>query len=275
MAEGRFLSKSIATSGQLKRVSLEADYLFTRCIPHLDREGRLDGDPDVVKAMACPLRSELTPEMIAVCLGELDTVGLIVWYEVDGQQIVYFPGFKDHQRGMKPERERPSRYPSHESQGAKPARRTAPGVVPDLAGRTPPSSKTNSPQVKSSKGKLREVKLSEDTAADSGESGVVRGGWPAEAASLWGAKVAPLTIGRISGPLKPIVDVHGWEKTKAGMEAYIVGTPDGRWNLQAFANNANYWIGIGFGARRTPEGKLSMTDEFGEYTPLGKLVLAQ
>jgi uncharacterized protein YdaU (DUF1376 family) len=108
----------------------------------------------------------------------------------------------------------------------------------------------------------------------SGDLGVV-GGWPAEAASFWGAKVAPVKVGRISGPLKPIVDTHGWAKVRAGMEAYIVGTRPVQRNVQAFANTANYWIGLGFGARRTPSGELSMNDEMGDLTPLGQLVEAQ
>lgn len=165
MAEGRFISRSIATNGQLKRVSLEADYLFGRMIPHLDREGRIDGDPDVVKAMACPLRGELTPELIGTCLAELDAVGLIEWYEVDGRQVAQFPAFKAHQRGMKPERERASVLPDRDTQGAKPVRRTLnSGARADASGTPPAPVPANSPtsapklsEVKVSKGKLREA----------------------------------------------------------------------------------------------------------------------
>jgi hypothetical protein len=100
-------------------------------------------------------------------------------------------------------------------------------------------------------------------------------GWPVEAAEIWGTKVSPLkSVGRIAGPLKPIVDTHGWPNTKAGMEAYIFATPEGRWNLQSYVNNANYWIGLGTTAPRLPDGEFSMTDAEGDWSPLGKIVNA-
>lgn len=167
MAEGRFISRSIATNGQLKRVSLEADYLFGRMIPHLDREGRIDGDPDVVKAMACPLRGEITSELIATCLAELDTVGLIEWYEVDGRQVAQFPAFKAHQRGMKPERERASVLPCKDAQGSKPVRRTvASGIPPAPSGVRAEAVDIVAPTLAP---KLSEVKVSkEKISADAG-----------------------------------------------------------------------------------------------------------
>lgn len=106
----------------------------------------------------------------------------------------------------------------------------------------------------------------------SSPSGSSPGGWPAEAALLWGEKIAPVKIPRIAAPLKPVVDAHGWPKARAGIEAYICGAQEGRANIQAFANNANYWIGMGWEARRTLSGELSMTDENGDLTPLGQLV---
>ena len=72
MPDGRFLSKAIAHDLELNTVvSFEADYLFSRCIPHLDREGRMPGHPNQVKAIACPLREKITIDAIDRCLSEL------------------------------------------------------------------------------------------------------------------------------------------------------------------------------------------------------------
>lgn len=112
MPDGRFLSKSIAYSAQVGSVSLEADYLFMRMIPHLDSAGRMIGEPMSVKALCCPLRSEITGDVVERCLGELHQAGLLTWYKGDGQRYVEMPGFVKHQRGARLDREAPSRLPA-------------------------------------------------------------------------------------------------------------------------------------------------------------------
>jgi hypothetical protein len=98
--------------------------------------------------------------------------------------------------------------------------------------------------------------------------------WPVQAAEFWGARVAPIPEGRIGAQLKPTVDAHGWAKARVGMEAYVFATPDGRWNLQHYANTANYWIDLGLATPRLASGDFSMTNPEGDWTPLGKLVNA-
>lgn len=112
MPDGRFLSKSIAWSEQVGSVSFKADYLFMRLIPHLDAAGRCIGAPKAVKAMCCPLRDEMTPATVEAALVELQRAGLLVWYEVGGRQYIEFPGFANHQRGARLDREAPSRIPA-------------------------------------------------------------------------------------------------------------------------------------------------------------------
>lgn len=145
MPDGRFLSKSIAYSAQVGRVSLEADYLFTRMIPHLDSAGRMSGEPLSIKAQCCPLRSEITPEVVEECLVELALEGLVYWYAgPDGTRHLDFPGFHQHQRGARLEREAPTVRPSPTDDNCVLVRRT-----PD-----------NSGEVRVSKEKLSEVKRS-------------------------------------------------------------------------------------------------------------------
>lgn len=131
MPEGRFISKTIAHSEQLGAVPLEADYLFTRCIPHLDRDGRMPGNPALVKSIACPLRPEIEAGSIPDLLRTLVGAGLVKWYEADGRQVLEFPGFGRHQKGMKYDREAPSRFPAYRSPASPDPIRTRSGPDPD------------------------------------------------------------------------------------------------------------------------------------------------
>lgn len=130
MPEGRMVSRSISQSEQLGSVSLEADYLFGRCIPHLDRDGRMSGKPELVKAITCPLRAEIPQFAVAQFIHELVQVGLVRWYECEGKQVLEFPNFKKHQKGFKYDRESVSRYPGYD-------RRTCQDLVPSESGGGP------------------------------------------------------------------------------------------------------------------------------------------
>jgi hypothetical protein len=145
MPEGRFVSKSIATSEQLASVSFKADFVFGRCLPHLDVEGRMPGNPRTIKAITCPLRDEITIRGIGDCIAELVNAELVLWYEVDGIQVLAFPQFRRHQRGLKTEREAPSKLPPYS------------GPTQDLVGRW---SDKRPPKV--SKGELSQGKESQE-----------------------------------------------------------------------------------------------------------------
>lgn len=117
MAEGRFVSRSISTNEQLATVSIEAALLFTWMIAHLDVDGSLAGSPMSIKANVVPLRDELTLKRIPKLLEELaaavddDGTSLVVWYEVGRQQVLFFPGFDGQQKGLRKDREAPSKLP--------------------------------------------------------------------------------------------------------------------------------------------------------------------
>lgn len=145
MPDGRMISRSISVNEQLAGCSLEADYLFQRCIPHLDREGRMVGNPLTVRTIAAPLRKEITDETVERCIQELAfAVGsnkrsLVVWYEVRGRRFLWFPSFSDHQTGARFNREADSRLESPLDVDATIIYGTAPelvrsssGVGPDL-----------------------------------------------------------------------------------------------------------------------------------------------
>jgi hypothetical protein len=128
MPDGRFLSKSIAYSEQLTRVSLAAEVLFYRLIPHADIEGRLPGDPFKLKSIVAPMRTSLTVSAIHKALVELEREGLVVRYLADGTQCLRLPGFKRHQKGLRVDREAASKLPPDPA---------APRSTPELVGSTP------------------------------------------------------------------------------------------------------------------------------------------
>lgn len=132
MPNGRMVSKSISLSEQLAAVSFEADFLFSRCIPHLDRDGRMAGKPELVKSIACPLRPEIEAGAIPDLLRQLGREDLIRWYEAAGKQVLEFPGFAAHQTGFKYDREAPSRYPAFDPATCIDLLRTSSGSSPDL-----------------------------------------------------------------------------------------------------------------------------------------------
>lgn len=116
MARGRFVSRSISTSDQLAKVSLAADFLFGRLIPHLDVEGRMRASPWDIKSQVVPKRPEITEETIPALIGELanalDHEGqpLVISYTVAGEQFLWCPGFTHHNK-VRRNREGESRLP--------------------------------------------------------------------------------------------------------------------------------------------------------------------
>ena len=117
MARGRMLNKRISRDKAVARLANEhgAEYalLFTWLIAHLDCEGRMDGDPDVIKGMVAPMIRQVDHEMVAEFLRICSDMRLVEVYEDDrGQRYVQFPGFEKNQVGLRKNREAASEYPS-------------------------------------------------------------------------------------------------------------------------------------------------------------------
>jgi hypothetical protein len=201
MPDGRFVSRSIAQSEQLGRVSFEADYLFTRCIPHLDRDGRMAGHPDLIKSVVCPLRPEIESALIPDLLRHLAGAGLLEWYEVEGRQVLWFPGFPNHQRGLKYDREAPSHYPARTSKEAVDLGRITSGPTPEQVR----LSEVKLSEVKS-KFKLSEVKGSPSATAS--ENGKQPETWVQQAVVIWGKHQGAITHGKIGKLLKPLLATY-------------------------------------------------------------------
>jgi len=113
MARGRMINAVICADKRVNQLSDDTCRLvYTWLIPFADCEGRTYGDPAVVRSMMFPRRNDVTIERMAGYLKELAEVGLIVWYEAEGDWWVWFPGFEKNQRGMDRRHEPDSRIPA-------------------------------------------------------------------------------------------------------------------------------------------------------------------
>lgn len=112
MARGRMITNQICRD--LKIYGLSDDtcrLLFTWLITFADREGRVHGDPALVRSMVFP-RSDLPTGKIEDYLRELHACGLIMWYEHAGDRFIWFPKFDKNQPGMRKDREPASELPA-------------------------------------------------------------------------------------------------------------------------------------------------------------------
>lgn len=234
MADGRFVSKSIAQSEQLGRVSLEADYLFGRCIPHLDREGRMTGNPELVRSMVCPLRAELTLERVEAAIVELAREDLVVWYEARGRQCLFFPGFERHQRGIRKDREAASRFPPHTGTDAQPFLISGQsGATPEDSGLTPPKGS----EVKS-KGSRSEVKVS------ASPKGAQTGNWVAPFCEAWSDRFKGIAPGgRIGNALKALRAQHTDDEILVRWKRYLSQAEPQYASAERFAQTFGEWDG--------------------------------
>lgn len=118
MASGRFLSASIATDAQLAQLSGTAELLYLKCIPHLDRDGMITGNPMALLGMVAPMRfSEMSACMPTVihewtsAIGQ-DGKGLVIRFDTPHGPALFFKGFLKQQVLKRYDRERPSQFPA-------------------------------------------------------------------------------------------------------------------------------------------------------------------
>ena len=112
MASGRMLNKKISLNRAVNELSCDSSRLaFTWTIPHLDRDGRIHGEPDVLKAIIFPRRQDISTEEMRGYIAEWAERKLVIWYELEGDQYLQFPAFADNQIGMRYERESKSNIP--------------------------------------------------------------------------------------------------------------------------------------------------------------------
>ena len=104
MARGRMLSTTIAGDQRLNSLSIEAEYLFLKTVPHLDRDGLIYGKANLLWAKACPERMELLPR-IDDLVAEWVQRSLVLRYDTADGPVLYFYGFRKNQTGIRYDRE--------------------------------------------------------------------------------------------------------------------------------------------------------------------------
>lgn len=111
MASGRFLSTSIAEDDRLSKLSLMAEFIYLKTIPHLDRDGMITGRPGLLYSRVCPAREELFGGLLAL-IDEWVAVGLVVRFDGPEGPVLFFPGFLKNNSLPHYNRERASKFPA-------------------------------------------------------------------------------------------------------------------------------------------------------------------
>lgn len=110
MARGRMLSQSIALDLEFNKMSMEAQFLFMRAVPHLDRDGLILGNPVALWAKIAPLMPDLMQKTES-CIKEWRKAGLVVTYDSPYGAVIYFKGFTKNQANLRYDREADSMFP--------------------------------------------------------------------------------------------------------------------------------------------------------------------
>ena len=162
MPRGRFLSRDVSTSERL--ANLRSDFarlLWTWCIPHADREGRLPGSSRVLRAAVVPML-DVSNEDVSEATADLVRCRLAVLYDSNGTKALQILKFADHQTGMRPDREAPSKYgppPDLLRTDSGPCSTVENDSAPEDSGPTPEDSREGPPKL--SEVKVSQVKVSE------------------------------------------------------------------------------------------------------------------
>jgi hypothetical protein len=150
MARGRFVSNAIMSDKKINGLSNDTSRLaFTWLITEADCEGRVHGDPAMVRSLLFPRRTDITVEQIESYINEWHQAEIVKWYRANGDLWIWFPSFDKYQIGLRKEREPDSQIPPFEDGE----------IMPMIDGKHPANirqtSGTNEGKV--SKGKGREV----------------------------------------------------------------------------------------------------------------------
>lgn len=111
MARIRSIHPEACDSEKLAALSDSAERTFFRLLTHTDDEGRAEDRPKLLAAKLYPLHDGKSAETVDTDLADIESVGLLVRYSVEGRCYLAFPTFGDWQ---KPRHPTPSRLPAPE-----------------------------------------------------------------------------------------------------------------------------------------------------------------
>lgn len=136
MARGRMLNRTISTDKRVAELdSLAGPYgtiFFTWLIAHLDREGRICADPDVLHGAVVPRLPKCTVDVVRETLEIANALGLIDCYEANGDHYLTYPKFRKNQKGLRVDREPESDCPPPGELNPPTRRRDGANVAADI-----------------------------------------------------------------------------------------------------------------------------------------------
>ena len=127
MPRGRMLNKSISVDEEVAKLSEKAIILYTFCIPHLDVDGKILGNVNILKGVVVPYLKNFTKKKIGECVRELAESPLVLLYGSE-HKYMQFLGFSSNQK-INREREAPSEIPNPPPELLKSKSRLSPAEV--------------------------------------------------------------------------------------------------------------------------------------------------
>lgn len=158
MARGRMLNKSVSNSLKFDRLPDDTCRLMaTWIIAHLDCNGVFYGNATVVKSLVFTRRRDVTIEQVEIYLQAMKEIGLIEFFEADGQRWQVWPGFDHNQIGLRKEREN-TNYPLPPIEAALPDDK-----LPQIAGRMPEECRNDDGKKTAESESESEVKIQDES----------------------------------------------------------------------------------------------------------------
>jgi len=103
----RYIHPACGTSLSLASLSPLAEVLFIHMLANADDQGRLPGDPRVLKALVCPMRDEISRENVNSLLGEIESQKMLLRYDDSSEPAIQLCNWWRYQS---PQWAYPSRY---------------------------------------------------------------------------------------------------------------------------------------------------------------------
>lgn len=121
-------------------------YLMT--IPHLDRDGIINGNPRVLRGRVCPLREDIQSKMPAI-INEWVETGIVIKYAAGDDTALWFKGFAKNNPLTHYSREKASKFPPPPGyfRGSKGLIANEENEVPEVSSKVPDVSGGNPPRL--------------------------------------------------------------------------------------------------------------------------------
>lgn len=109
MARGRMINQKITKDLDFNEMSIDAQFLFMRTIPYLDRDGLVTGHPALLWSSIAPLLPQYAERMTTIT-DEWVRAGFVIKYMDGKTPVLFFKGFHKNQSLTHYEREAASEF---------------------------------------------------------------------------------------------------------------------------------------------------------------------